>query len=110
METPASFLSASARWLVHARAGGLQSDGLDMSRLGRVMGTANIPGEHVDTLAFHGATSTHVVVQAGGGQFFRVDILTQDGAAALPSADILAALEVCSERRTTHPNLTLYGN
>jgi hypothetical protein len=89
----ASFLSASARWLVHARAGGLKSDGLDMSRLGRVMGTANIPGESVDTLAFHGATSKHVVVQAGGGHFFRVDILTPDGSAALPTDNILVALE-----------------
>ena len=86
------FLSASARWLVHARAGNLAADGLDMSRLGRVMGTARLPGIEADSLEHYGDTSTHVVVQTNSGEFYRVDILTADGKQALSSQAIAEAL------------------
>lgn len=100
----AAFLSASARWLLHARNGSLASDGLDMSRLGRVMGTARLPGENIDTLQFHATSSTHVVVQAGGGDFFRVDIMTPDGTEALSVDEILGSLqEVRSKASTAGP-------
>jgi hypothetical protein len=87
----AQFLSASARWLAQARAGGLLADGLDMSRLGHVMGTARLPHETLDTLVFHGVESRHVVVQCGGGQFYSVDILAADGTARAV-ADVEASL------------------
>ena len=96
----AQFLSASARWLAHARAGGLAADGLDMSRLGRVMGTARLPHEALDTLEFCGASSQHVVVQCGGGQFYSVDILTADGAARA-AADIEASLSAVLSASST---------
>jgi carnitine O-acetyltransferase len=86
------FLSASARWLVHARAGGLASDGLDMSRLGRVMGTARIPEMDTDSLQYYGDKSNHIVVQINNGEFYRVDILTADGKQALSPQAIEDAL------------------
>lgn len=87
----AQFLSASARWLVQARAGGLLADGLDMSRIGRVMGTARIPHETLDTLEFYGTESRHVVVQCAGGQFYSIDIVDANGTARAV-ADIEASL------------------
>ena len=59
----ARFVSATARWLTKARAGELVSDGLCMSQLGRLLGTARIPKDGCDELTFHASASRHIVVQ-----------------------------------------------
>ena len=92
----AELLSAAGRWLVHAREGHLQPDGLDMSRLGLIMGTARLPGQKTDSLKHYGEVSTHVVVQRKSGEFHKVEILTPDGKTALSVAAIQAALDSIS--------------
>ena len=88
----AEMLSTCGRWLVHAKNGSLANDGLDMSRLGRIMGTARLPGKDVDTLEYYASTSTHVVIQSKGGAFHKVEILTADGSQALSISVIEASL------------------
>ena len=108
----AEMLSTAARWLIHAKNGQLANDGLDMSRLGRIMGTARLPGKDVDSLEYYASTSRHVVVQTKGGLFHRVNILTEDGTQALSISTIETALNQVvhdSKAKTTNEQKHIPG-